>query len=161
MVVFLDSGTTTMAVAQAMTDLRDLTICTASLKIALHLCHVPGMRVHMLGGEIDPGEEAASGIDTLDAMARFRVDIAFLGGGALSPDGEVTDFTRAGAEQRGRMIALAGKAYFVLDSSKFGKLTPLRIPDFERATGVIVDASPEPALVEALLRKGPELIVAT
>ncbi len=31
MVVFLDSGTTTLAVAQAMTDLRDLTICTASL----------------------------------------------------------------------------------------------------------------------------------
>ena len=161
MVVFLDSGTTTMAVAQAMTDLRDLTICTASLKIALHLCHVPGMRVHMLGGEIDPGEEAASGIDTLDAMARFRVDIAFLGGGALSPDGEVTDFTRAGAEQRGRMIALAGKAYFVLDSSKFGKLTPLRIPNFDRAAGVIVDTTPEPALAEALLQKGPELMVVT
>jgi DeoR family transcriptional regulator, glycerol-3-phosphate regulon repressor len=161
MVVFLDSGTTTLAVAQAMAGLRDLTICTASLKIALHLCHVPGMRVHMLGGEIDPGEEAASGIDTLDAMARFRVDIAFLGGGALSPDGEVTDFTRAGAEQRGRMIALAGKAYFVLDSSKFGKLTPLRVPNFERAAGVIVDADPEPALAEALSQKGPELMVAS
>ncbi|TPM07983.1 DeoR/GlpR transcriptional regulator [Mesorhizobium sp. B2-3-11] len=160
MVVFLDSGTTTLAVAQAMIKLRDLTICTASLKIALHLCHVPGMRVHMLGGEIDPGEEAASGIDTLDAMGRFRVDIAFLGGGALSPEGDVTDFTRAGAEQRGRMIALAGKAYFVLDSSKFGKLTPLRIPNFERAAGVIVDANPGPTLAEALSRKGPELLVA-
>ncbi|TGW04930.1 DeoR/GlpR transcriptional regulator, partial [Mesorhizobium sp. M2D.F.Ca.ET.145.01.1.1] len=68
--------------------------------------------------------------------------------------------TRAGAEQRGRMIALAGKAYFVLDASKFGKLTPLRIPNFERAAGVIVDANPEPALAEALSQKGPELIVA-
>ncbi|MCA0002367.1 MULTISPECIES: DeoR/GlpR family DNA-binding transcription regulator [unclassified Mesorhizobium] len=161
MVVFLDSGTTTLAVAQAMNDLRDLTICTASLKIALHLCHVPGMRVHILGGEVDPGEEAASGIDALDAMARFRVDIAFLGGGALSPDGEVTDFTRAGAEQRGRMIALAGKTYFVLDSSKFGKLTPLRIPNFDRTAGVIVDARPQPALADALLQKGPELIIAS
>ncbi|AEH90324.1 DeoR/GlpR family DNA-binding transcription regulator [Mesorhizobium opportunistum] len=161
MVVFLDSGTTTLAVAHAMADLRDLTICTASLPIALHLCHVPGMRVHMLGGEVDPGEEAASGIDTLDAMAHFRVDIAFLGGGALSPDGEVTDFTRAGAEQRGRMIAFAGKAYFALDSSKFGKLTPLRIPNFERAAGVIVDANPDTALAEALSQKGPELIVAS
>jgi len=160
MVVFLDSGTTTLAVAHAMTELRDLTICTASLKIALHLCHVPGMRVHMLGGEIDPGEEAASGIDMLEAMSRFRVDIAFLGGGALSPDGEVTDFTRAGAEQRGRMIALAARAYFVLDSSKFGKLTPLRIPNFHRAAGVIVDALPEPAIVEALAGKGPQLIEA-
>ncbi|UDL91955.1 DeoR/GlpR family DNA-binding transcription regulator [Mesorhizobium sp. PAMC28654] len=158
MVVFLDSGTTTLAVAQAMGELRNLTICTASLKIAIQMCHMPGMRVHMLGGEIDPGEEAASGIDMLEAMSRFRVDIAFLGGGALSPDGEVTDFTRAGAEQRGRMIALAGNAYFVLDSSKFGKLTPLRIPNFGRAAGVIVDTAPEPAIVEALARKGPKLI---
>ena len=160
MVVFLDSGTTTLAVAQAMAELRNLTICTASLKIALLLCHMPGMRVHMLGGEIDPGEEAASGIDTLEAMSRFRVDIAFLGGGALSPDGEVTDFTRAGAEQRGRMIALASKAYFVLDSSKFAKLTPLRIPHFERAAGIIVDIEPQQQIAEALRRKGPELIVA-
>ena len=160
MVVFINSGTTTLAVAQAMAGLRDLTVCTASLKIALHLCHLPGMSVHMLGGEVDPGEEATSGIDTVEAMARFRVDIAFLGGGALSPDGEVTDFTRAGAEQRGRMIALAAKAYFVLDRSKFGKLTPLRIPNFDHAAGVIVDAKPEPALVEALSQKGPDLIIA-
>ncbi|MEO5756946.1 MAG: DeoR/GlpR family DNA-binding transcription regulator, partial [Mesorhizobium sp.] len=161
MVVFLDSGTTTLAAAQAMAGLRDLTICTASLKIALHMCHMPGMRVHMLGGEIDPGEEAASGIDTLEAMARFRVDIAFLGGGALSPDGEVTDFTRAGAELRGRMITIASSAYFVLDSGKFGKLTPLRIPNFEGAAGVIVDTQPEDAIANALSRKGPELIVAS
>ncbi|WP_027036203.1 DeoR/GlpR family DNA-binding transcription regulator [Mesorhizobium ciceri] len=161
MVVFLDSGTTTLAVAQAMTDLRDLTICTASLKIALLLCHVSGMRVHMLGGEVDPGEEAASGIDMLEAMSRFRVDVAFLGGGALSPDGEVTDFTRAGAEQRSRMIALAAKTYFVLDSSKFAKLTPLRIPNFQRAAGVIVDAKPQADIAEALARKGPELMIAS
>ena len=56
MVVLLDSGTTTLAVAQALAELRNLTICTASLPIALLMCHVPGMRVHMLGGEIDPGE---------------------------------------------------------------------------------------------------------
>jgi DeoR family transcriptional regulator, glycerol-3-phosphate regulon repressor len=39
-------------------------------------------------------------------------------------------------------------------------LTPLRVPNFERAAGVIVDADPEPALAEALSQKGPELMVA-
>lgn len=58
----------------------------------------------MLGGEIDPAEEAAVGLDALEAIGRFRVDVAFLGGGGLSPDGEVTDFTRNGAEQRSRML---------------------------------------------------------
>ncbi|RVJ35434.1 DeoR/GlpR transcriptional regulator [Sinorhizobium medicae] len=161
MVVFLDSGTTTLAVAHALDGLRDLTVCTTGLAIALHMCRQPRARVHMLGGEIDPAEEAAVGLDALEAIGRFRVDIAFLGGGGLSPDGEVTDFTRNGAEQRSRMIAMAGKAYFVLDSSKFGRLTPLRIPGFHKAAGVIVDAPPAPTISEALERKGPRAIVAT
>ncbi|QND37150.1 DeoR/GlpR transcriptional regulator (plasmid) [Sinorhizobium meliloti] len=160
MVVFLDSGTTTLAVAHALGGLRDLTVCTTGLAIALHMCRQPQVRVHMLGGEIDPAEEAAVGLDALEAIGRFRVDIAFLGGGGLSPDGEVTDFTRNGAEQRSRMIAIAGKAYFVLDSSKFGRLTPLRIPGFHQAAGVIVDTPPPPTISEALGRKGPRLVVA-
>ena len=123
------------------------------------MCRQPHVRVHMLGGEIDPAEEAAVGIDALDAIGRFRIDVAFLGGGALSPDGEITDFTRNGAEQRSRMAATAARAYFVLDSSKFGRLTPLRIPRFELAAGVIVDAAPPTAMVEALERKGPKVIV--
>ncbi len=161
MVVFLDSGTTTLAVAHALAERQNLTICTTSLSIALLMCRQPLVRVHMLGGEIDPVEEAAVGIDALEAISHFRVDVAFLGGGGLSPDGEVTDFTRSGAEQRSRMAALAGKAYFVLDSSKFGRLTPLRIPRFELAAGVIVDRRPPEAICEALERKGPSLIVST
>lgn len=161
MVVFLDSGTTTLAVAHALAERKNLTICTTSLSIALQMCRQPLVRVHMLGGEIDPAEEAAVGIDALEAISHFRVDVAFLGGGGLSPDGEVTDFTRNGAEQRSRMIAMAAKTYFILDSSKFGRLTPLRIPRFESATGVIVDARPPQAICEALERRGPGLIVAT
>jgi DeoR family transcriptional regulator, glycerol-3-phosphate regulon repressor len=161
MVVFLDSGTTTLAVAQALADRKNLTVCTTSLSIALLMCRQPLVRVHMLGGEIDPDEEAAVGVDALEAIRHFRVDVAFLGGGGLSPDGEVTDFTRNGAEQRSRMVATAGKAYFVLDSSKFGRLTPLRIPRFELAAGIITDRLPPEAICEALERKGPVLIVPT
>lgn len=160
MVIFLDSGTTTLAVAHALSGRKNLTICTTSLSIALLMCRQPLVRVHMLGGEIDPDEEAAVGIDALAAINHFRVDVAFLGGGGLSPDGEVTDFTRSGAEQRSRMVTTAAKAYFVLDSSKFGRLTPLRIPRFEVAAGVIVDRRPPEAIREALERKGPTLIVA-
>ena len=104
MVVFLDSGTTTLAVAHAL-NRANLTICTASLPIALHMCHVP-VRGSYPRRRNRSWRSGGTGMDMLDAMARFRVDVAFLGGGALSSDGEVTDFTRAGAEQRSRMILL-------------------------------------------------------
>ncbi len=161
MVVLLDSGTTTLAVARALTARRNLTIGTGSLAIAQLLCRVPGTRVHLLGGEIDPNDEATSGIDTLEAIGRFRVDVAFVGVGGLSDDGDVTDYTRVGAEQRGRMIAAARKAYFVVDRTKFGRLTPVRIPNPEAAAGIIVDAPPSAQTLAVLVNRGLHVVVAS
>ena len=137
-------------------DISQLTIAPGLT--ALMLCRQPSFRVHMLGGEIDPGEEATKGVDALEAIGRYRVDIGFLGGGGLSADGEITDFTRDGAEQRSRVIASATESYFVLDSSKFGRLTPMRIPQFGSASGVVVDRMPPPAVVQALEDKGLRVI---
>lgn len=161
MVVLLDSGTTTLAVAQALTQRTNLTVCTTSLAAAQILVRVAGTRVHILGGEVDPTDEAAVGVDVIDALSRFRVDIAFIGVGGISPSGELTDYTRAGAEQRQRMMACADQAYFVVDHGKFGRLTPIRIAlDHARAAGVIVDRSPPLDLAAAMKRRDLAVIVA-
>ncbi|MDN2568107.1 DeoR/GlpR family DNA-binding transcription regulator [Aquibium sp. A9E412] len=160
MVVLLDSGTTALAVAHALKERRNLTVFTPSLAIALLLCHQPGIRVHMPGGEVEPREEAIGGIDALNGVAALRVDLAFVGAGSLTADGAVTDFTRLGAEMRAAMIGTAGAAYFILDSSKFGRPTPMLIPGFAQAAGVIVDRRPAPATVQALDAQGLGLLVA-
>lgn len=158
MVVLLDSGTTALAVADALTRKSNLTICTPALAVALRLCRLPGFRVFMLGGEIAPAEEAVSGPDALEALRHFRVDLAFIGAGGLSASGEVTDFTRAGAEQRARMISAADNAWFVADHEKFGRLTPMRIAGSEHA-GLIVDRSPAKNIQAAMKRRGQRIIV--
>ncbi len=121
---------------------------------------VPGTRVHILGGEVDPTDEAAVGIDVIEALGRFRVDVAFIGAGGISPAGELTDYTRAGAEQRSRMIACADQAYFVVDHGKFGRLTPIRIVDDARSAGLIVDRPPSAELIAALEARGLDVILA-
>lgn len=161
MVILLDSGTTALAVAHALRDKRSLTVFTPSLTIAQLLCRHPDIRVHMPGGEIDPREEAIGGIDALRGLSALRVDMAFIGAGSLAADGAVTDFTRLGAEMRSTMIDMAQKAYFIIDSNKFGRLTPMRIPGADRASGVIVDREPEAQTMRALKAKGLKLIVAT
>jgi len=161
MVVLLDSGTTTLAVARVLAVAgQSLTICTSGLAAAQLLCRVAGIRVHMLGGEVDPGEEAVVGIDVIEAIGRFRVDIAFVGVGGVSDAGEVTDYSRLGAEQRGRMIRAARTSYFVVDRGKFGRLTPVRIPGFAAAAGLITDA-PLPVGAKAVLEShGLRVVVA-
>lgn len=160
MVLLLDSGTTTLALAAALKERKNLTICTGSLPIAQLMARMPGMRVHLLGGEIDPREEATIGIDMLEAIGRFRVDLAFIGVGGVSPKGEVTDYTRIGAEQRARMILAASKAYFLVDHEKFGRLTALRIPGDEQVAGLVTDHPPAKAIADALRRRGIPLLMA-
>ena len=161
MVVFLDSGTTTLALAQALTQQdkapENLTICTTSLRIALQLCHVPTIRVHILGGEINPEEEASGGIDVLQALEHFRFDMAFLGTGGISLQGEITDFTRNGAELRSRMAESADQSWFLASAEKFGRMTPLRVAHFEQATGIITDFRPDTLLAQTLHEKGMRL----
>ena len=160
MVVLLDSGATTLKVAEALSSRKELTIATNSLPIALAMCRVPGTRVHMLGGEVDSTDEGAFGLEVIEALDRFRFDLAFVAAAGISEDGEVTDFSRVAAQQRGRMLSTAKRAYLVADKSKFGRLTPIRIPDADRAAGLIVDAAPPSAIIERFRGRGAEIIVA-
>ena len=146
MTIVIDSGSTTSRLAAALaarTDLTALTVLTNSLPIASALCRARGVKVTMLGGEIDANDEAAFGIDAIAALAHFRVDIAFVGAGGISPEGDFTDYSRLAAEQRRAMLACGEKAYVLADHSKFERRTPVRIQPAGNIAGLIVDALPE------------------
>lgn len=160
MVVLLDSGATALAVAEALTAKTRLTIVTNGLANAVLLARVPGFRVVMLGGEVDASDEGSVGIDTIEMLKNYRVDVAFVAAGGIAADGQPTDFSRVWAEQRRRMVAAAKRAYFIIDSSKFERETPVRIEGIDSATGIIVDQSPEPPLVTAVAARGLEMLVA-
>ena len=78
--LLLDSGSTTLAIARALAGRPRLTVATNSLNAALALSR-GGHSVHVLGGELDPNDEATMSTDTIDALANFRFDLAFIGVG--------------------------------------------------------------------------------
>ncbi|WP_240655462.1 DeoR/GlpR family DNA-binding transcription regulator [Paraburkholderia phosphatilytica] len=160
MVVLIDSGSTTLSLAAALTNQSNLTVITNSLPIGMLLCRTPGVKVVMLGGDIDSTDEATFGIETMAALAHFRVDIVFLGVGGISPEGEFTDYTRLAAEQRHVMMK-SGKAVYVLaDHNKFDKGTPVRIAPVPQIAGLIVDRVPPAPLARAFAQQQWPVIVA-
>lgn len=160
MVVLIDSGSTTLGLAASLTQHSNLTVITNSLPIALLLCRSPGIKVIMLGGDIKPNDEAAFGVETMAALAHFRVDLVFIGVSGISADGEFTDYTRLAAEQRHLMMK-AGKAVYVLaDHSKFERGTPVWIAPVPHIAGVIVDAAPPARIARAFAQNQWRVIVA-
>ena len=158
--LIIDSGTTTHAVARALADRHQLTVYTNDWRIAQVLARRNGNRVSLLGGELSEDEDATFGLDTVQQLAQYHVDFAFVGAGGISAEAYLTDYTRMAAEVRSRMIASASVAVVVADHSKFGRVTPVRINGFENARYVVTELAPERGLRKALAARGPELLIA-
>ncbi|MGA0531631.1 DeoR/GlpR family DNA-binding transcription regulator [Hansschlegelia sp. KR7-227] len=161
MVVLLDSGATTheIAVALAARRPKDLTVLVTSLGDALTLVRA-GVKVVVLGGEVDADDEATVGPDVIAALPRYRIDLAFVGIGGLTAEGDVTVFLRVAAETRAVMLDVARQGYLVADSSKFGRAGMARIAPKRPPAGVVVDVAPPAKLAVALARKGLACIIA-
>jgi DeoR/GlpR family transcriptional regulator of sugar metabolism len=160
MVIMIDSGSTTFGLGAALTERNDLTVITNSLPISLLLCRSPGIKVITLGGEIDANDEAAFGVETISALSHFRVDLVFLGIGGLSSDGELTDYTRLGAEQRHMMMKTGKQVFGLIDHTKFERSTPVRIAPNPNITGLIVDRAPPPSIAKAAAAQHWNIMIA-
>jgi DeoR/GlpR family transcriptional regulator of sugar metabolism len=142
--VVIDVGTTSLEVARALPrDLR-ATIATPSLLVAAELSTRPHVQVLVAGGRVRPGDLACSGAETTEFFRDLHAEIAFLGSGAISPTAGLTDYHRDEVPARRVIIANAGKALVLADSSKFDRAAPYRVCDLCDLDGVVTDA-PLPA----------------
>lgn len=157
--VILDSGTTSRCVADALARRKQLTVLTNDLGVCRRLARQGGIRVILLGGEIQAHEDATLGPDGIEMLARYNADFAFVGAGAITEDGHLTDFSREASDLRARMLGAARVACVIADHTKFGRTTPVRVPAFGRGHLLITDKAPAKVLRARLAQRGVRLIV--
>jgi DeoR/GlpR family transcriptional regulator of sugar metabolism len=161
MVMLLDSGATTheIAIAIAARPPKDVMVLVTSLADALTLVRA-SVQVTVLGGEVDPDDEATVGLDVIAALPRYRIDLAFVGIGGLTSEGDVTVFSRIAAETRAVMLDVARQGFYVADQSKFGRAGIARIAPKQPPAGVIVDVAPPSQCLDALKAQDIACIIA-
>ena len=84
--VMLDAGSTTSRLASLLPRDQRLTIFTHAVPVAARLAALAHHDLHLLPGRVRTTTQAAVGAETVEAMSRLRVDVAFLGTNALSVD---------------------------------------------------------------------------
>lgn len=137
--VFIDGGTTTECLVNAITETR-ATYLTNSLPHAQHLL-AKGCRTLLPGGEIKPITEVLVGAETVNAIRRYHFTLGFWGtnGANLETGFTTPEFSEAAVKQ----ISLEHTVhpYVLCDSSKFSKISLISFADFNSAT-VITDRIP-------------------
>lgn len=158
--LFLDVGSTTAYVAQALRVRRELLVVTNSLSVAQALTGVNGTRVYMAGGELRAHDGGAFGAEALAFVRQFRVQHAILSvaavdarSGFLLHDLREAEFSRA-------IIDAAEEAIVVADATKFAAVAPIRIAAPDRFGRLVTDAHPVPDIADYLTAQGVEVIVA-
>ena len=158
--VFLDVGTTTAYVAQALLRHRDLQVVTNSLAVASTLTGVNGNRVFMAGGELRRHDGGAFGAEALGFVRQFRVQVAVLSvaaidaqAGFLLQDLPEAEFSRA-------VLAQSDQAIIVADGSKFTRTAPIRIAQPEAFHRLVTETAPPGPIAALLAAAGVEVTLA-
>jgi len=149
--VALDTGTTTLEVARAISGTRDLTVLTSSLPIASTLYAHENIELVLLGGMARKGNPDLSGWLTEDNLRRFEVDVAIVGADAANRRGVYTTDVNV-ARVSSAMLDSAKHSILAIDSSKFAASAFVRYTTWN-GIGELVTDSAVPRSVRTWLDK--------
>ena len=158
--LIIDSGTTTLCLAEALGPRRGLIVYTNDVHVAGRLAGRNKNRVLLLGGELQGSEGATLGRDTTQMLANYYADFAFVGASALSADPWLMDYSREAAETRAEMLAQARTPVLLADHTKFNRTAPVRVANLDRVSHLIIDSKPDKAMAKGLAKLKAEILVA-
>ncbi|MCU1509023.1 MAG: DeoR family transcriptional regulator [Glaciihabitans sp.] len=135
--VLLAGGSTTLEVARHLVD-DGLTVVTNDLRIGNEIAKNRNAHLVMIGGELLPSAFSLWGPSSVQQIEHLRVDVAIFGADTVNEDGIFSNSSYE-LELRRKMRSIANSAFFVADSSKFGREALFRVLDMDGFTAGITD----------------------
>ncbi len=146
--VFLNIGTTTEAVAQALLGHENLLVVTNNVNIAQILSANDSCQIYLTGGQFRRGDGGVIGGVAVDMIRQFKFDLAVLGCSAIDQDGDILDFAPDEVAVSRMALTRARKSVLVADHSKFQRAAPLQIGGLADLSAIYTDQPLPPPLVQ-------------
>ncbi|NOV99000.1 DeoR/GlpR family DNA-binding transcription regulator [Isoptericola halotolerans] len=164
--LLINAGSTTLSLARALSDHRELTVATNNLRIAAEMSPSVYRDLYVLGGAIRPSAQATFGPVRFAAWSDgpeidIRCDLAFIAVGAVSVTDGFSTSNVTEASMMSDMMDRAERVVVLADSSKFGRRLFATVAELDRADVLVTDADPPADLRDALTAAGVEVKVAS
>ncbi|MDD2971601.1 MAG: DeoR/GlpR family DNA-binding transcription regulator [Lachnospiraceae bacterium] len=139
--LFIDSSTTSLALAKEISDMR-LTVMTNSLLIINELHDKPNIRLIAIGGNYSSVDQAFGGLNSNLTLQKYYLDKAFVSCRTLSLENGITDSIESIAEIRQIAIRRSKEIYVIADYSKFNHTSFVHICDYDDVDYIVSDYEP-------------------
>ncbi len=157
MTVILDSGSTTMLIAEALAKKANITVITNSLPAAFALSENKDITLVVCGGTVRHKTHSMHGTIAERSLAGISADLMFVGADGIDATNGITTFNE-GYSISSVMAAAAHKVIAVLDASKFNRRGFNQVLPMEKIDCVITDDGIGRQDKALLLETGTELI---
>ena len=154
--LFINIGTTTEAIAQALLEHRGLKIITNNLHVAKTLCGKADFDVLLAGGSVR-SDGGVVGQATADFIKQFKVDYALVGISGIDEDGTLLDFDYQEVRVSQAIMENARKVFLAADASKVGRNAMTRLGSLGQIDALFTDSEPPEAFRQLLREHEVEL----
>ncbi|KAB2766003.1 DeoR/GlpR transcriptional regulator [Brucella anthropi] len=144
--IFLDTGTTCEAIANALVSRERLHVVTYSLRSAAIISEKTDFTLAVPGGFVRPIDGGMFQEDTPEFIRRFKFDYAIISVSGVDDDGDLCDDDHTEVAVVSAALRQAAHKLLAVDSSKFGKRAMVRLGSVHDITAVITNEMPATVL---------------
>jgi DeoR family transcriptional regulator, glycerol-3-phosphate regulon repressor len=148
--LFINIGTTTEAVAKALTGHERLSVITNNLNVAAFLTSTTDFEVIVAGGLVRNRDGGIVGEATIDFINQFKVDYGIIGISGIDTDGTLLDFDYREVRVAQAIVRNARTVFLAADHSKFGRSALVRLGHIGEVAALFTDQPPPPPLSDVL-----------
>ena len=130
------------------------TVVTHSPTIAVALVEHPAIEVVLIGGRLFKHSVVAVGAAAIEAIARIRADVYFMGVTGIHPQGGLSTGDLEEAHIKRALMASASETYVLVSAEKLNAASPYVIAALTEIDGMIVEPGVAAKSLAAYERKG-------
>ena len=152
--IFLDTSSTTLAIARNLKNHRHVTVITNSLAVAQELLDAQGVTVVMPGGKLRTETASLVGTAGLEMLRKINIQKGFFGAHGITVADGLTDVSTDEADVKRPLIAVCRQVIAVLDATKWGKVGLVPFASLQEIDEIITDKAAPAELVEQVQSLG-------
>jgi Transcriptional regulators of sugar metabolism len=157
--IYLDAGTTCLALARALAPRNDIVVVTNDFAVCAYLMENSSCILYHTGGRVLRENESCVGESAAQFFRSVNIDIAFLS--ASSWDSRyISTPSEAKVPVKRAVVSAAARRILVCDSAKYGKVGFFNALPLSDVDTIITDRGLDPNVRAALTQAGTDVLIA-
>lgn len=157
-IIFIDSGTTTAAVIDYLTD-KAVTIVTSSLEVIEKAVEYENIKLICLTGIYNKATNSFAGIDTSESLNKYNLTKALMAASGVTIESGLTHASPWEYDIKTAAVEKAGEVILMVDHTKFDTVTLVTYCSLNHIDKVVTDVLPADKFVRFFAENGIELKV--